>query len=257
MKNVRRIDWSARKEKRDNDIYLNKELKKLLRYREDINILSLPGEKWLWERQLIQNFPENKFNIVGVESDPHVNESSRNFIKLNHKNKRNQIDLLDQKTSWEDVVTRKFNSSLFDSSTAEFDIIYGDFMGTFNRSIIGHISHMLEDKKMIKPLGNIIFTFLLGRGLRDIRKETLEIGRASKYSDLLYFDDDMLWNRYESKTKSDEVHPYAIGIMETILQLGKKFGKILMPAKPHIYYSPGRDENHLVPEGSFCFTLIK
>jgi hypothetical protein len=258
-KNVEVIDWAspARKAKRDNDLYINRDLKKLMTYREyknqPVNVLSLPAEKWLWESQLIQNFPNNKINFLGTESNPVVYKKSLEVAAtINGKNVK--TELLPNK--WEEVVVRDFNSRMFNSTNAGFDIIYGDFMGTFNRGIIGYIEELLSDTEMLKPLGNIIFTFMLARGWQDIREETIKIGEKSAYRHQLYVDDDKMWLRHTKNNTSDLVHTYALGIMETVVLIAKKFGKVLIPAKPHVYYSPGANGAEL-PEGSFCFTRLK
>jgi hypothetical protein len=115
-KNVEKIDWAspARKAKRDNDLYINKDLKKLMSYREHknqvVDVLSLPAEKWLWESQLIQNFPSNKINFLGAEANPGVYKKSLDVsASINGKNVK--AELLPSK--WEDIVVRDFNSKMF------------------------------------------------------------------------------------------------------------------------------------------------
>ena len=264
LNNVSEIDWSKRLEKRDNDLYLNKYIKPLMHKKhqdgDKINCLSFPASKWIWERNLAKSFNSNSIHFYGVERNPLVNKSANKTAKylMSSKGKKNyRMTLLPPKVDFAKSICRKTGVECVDSISG-FDIIYADYMGTWSENSILDLKSIFGGKRSIlNPFGLLVITLMLSRGERTLRSKTLSIANKLKPSDRVKIDDDHWYDRMLSDKYSEEVHPLAVGISDTVVKIAKANGCLLIPHPVHIYYSPGASPSVMSqPEASFCFSKL-
>lgn len=260
--NVRYIDWGARQEKRDNDMYLNKYIKPLMHKcqleQRMITCLSLPATEWIWEQNLARAFPNNFIQFYGVERDPVVHVQSQAIsdrLMKSQKRTNYRTHLLPNNIDLSKAIQRRTGTQV--DSMPGFDIIYADYMGTWNENTIVDVKNIFNKNSfLLNPFGLLIITLALSRGDKKFRETTIEVADRLPQKRRVGVDDDHLYIRKASDKYSEEVHPLVVGIAETIVKTAWNCGAMITPHPVHIYYSPGASQNVMSqPEASFCFSL--
>jgi len=252
-----RTDWSSRKNKRDNDAVINIRIKPLLNSKEEISMVTLPGPKFIFEEQLIKNNPDNKFVILGVERDEYNNKlANEKSIELMRKYRNCEVAVAPPGLDFRSIISRQYNCSTpAFSNEVVWDVIYADYMGTWNPQSLEDIEIIFNSKNnVLNKLGIFISTYMLARGAggeSGLWGKTKTLGEV--HGAPIQIDDDRIYERLHShKPLSAHVHKLARGIAVYTKKIALSMGSDLHIYAPHVYYSPSAPGREY-PEGSFCY----
>ena len=142
--------------------------------RDKVEVLSFPGDSWMWERSIDEAFDTLNFRFTGLERAPGI-----------HRNTVRQADLLPARFQ---TTKSPMDFNCFaqgrDKRHKQFDLIYLDWMGTWSREKKVNIRNLFE-ADMLAVGGLLLLTLSLRRG----RPETMEELKDLSYDlPLMFYD---------------------------------------------------------------------
>jgi hypothetical protein len=236
------IDWENRPVKRNNDSFLDNCMTALLHGVEpSLNILSLPGGKWCWEKGLMQRNPQKNFSFTGVEQDPAVRDQCL-LTAVEHP-------------SLYVSEYRKLQQHL-DNTDDCYHAVYFDFMGEPTENKLKCVE-TLASNWLLYDDSWILLTFALSnRGLsRSSHTDSLfrvaEATHPTLHVNLLDARDQQ---RQAGLMKSSNVQTVAKAIPSLIHGDLQKWGYEVTEANVRIYYNDHACPKYY-PEASICLRV--
>lgn len=251
------ISWKQRTDKRMNDLFLNKYFIPIMRSKQEVNVLSMPAARWLWERSLIDFFPDNKFKFLGVERNPEIYSLAKSTAyQLNYQNKkRARFSMAKSVGQLGEAIKRADGTGIPEDSV--FDIIYADYMGTWTRDKLDDIHAIYSNNYNCPRKSTFVMTLsLCTRNTVDFCNETVRFGQSIPDAQKVDIDDDHIHRRISKKTYSEDVFPLVQSIAAKVMAVGMEYGKLIKAHPPHIYYGPRGIFVNCLPQVSFCFTRL-
>lgn len=124
-----------------------------------VNFLSLPARDWIFEEHIVEEFPDTKFCFWGSERDPAEHEFAKvraeEFNDKYHGRATFQMTLNPGKLY--EALTRHKQTGIPEDH--EFDVIYADYCGYLNPSVMNDINAILSNPKNNGPSQIFALTF--------------------------------------------------------------------------------------------------
>ena len=246
------MNWNNRQTKRKNDALLESYMLPLWNSgREQIDVLSLPAEEWLWERGIALKHPDQNFVFSGIEANRKVHRRQvlcaerLNYEQYDYGNAT--FIAMPEPTKWFNAL-----SMAAVDPDLQFDIIYADYMGAWAGPKL-HDLVMMFSEKLLKPGGYFLMTLSMTRdGYNNFaRKMAIQYGKL--FHDIPVIDDRSDWR--ESGTPQSTVVQRARGIAAYVRDLARKYGQTVQILPPHVYYNT-TESGRSYPEIGFCFRKL-
>ncbi len=164
------MSWNVgHTEKRANDKRLLVRIEDLVSGLQDfdtaVRCLTFPAANWDWECQLAERFPDQRFDILGMEQHPDVYEklvASREDCERRHPNLK--LMVTESPMSCLEVLSDS------DPGTG-YDLVYLDYCGTWSGSKKEELTQLFT-RNFLKPHSQLHITFQISRGgeLAELRR---------------------------------------------------------------------------------------
>ncbi len=120
-------------------------------------ILTLPADKWLWEKQFLMHYPDNPVEFLGLEGNSRVAERMRDAAAFSPAPPPHEFKPHAQDLSFDEY------AKSFKPKDGMFDMIYLDWRGNWGDDKIKQL-RLLFRQGMLKTGGFLRFTVALNPG---------------------------------------------------------------------------------------------
>ena len=244
------IDWDRKMHvnKDVNDKVLLSNLAPLINGpRRSINVLSMPADKWIWERDLADRVQDKDFFFVGVERVADTRLRAQANARIISASYKKSIFSLALKRTWRHHCY---------TTSHKYDIIYADQMGTWCDKKYNELAIIFK-RRLLADYGYLILTCGLGRTKMCARwKEAKEQGTERiriQHTSLQLITDASLERREQGLMQDSNVPALIAGIPAQIQELASEYGYQLQLRPSSTYEKTRRNGQCCAPEYSLCF----
>lgn len=230
------VDWANKAAKRYADELAFRTIAQWARSKTDpVNILSLPADRWLWEANMADLFPDQTFVFFGVERDEVVH-GRMTASAAAADGRRYDFRPCPQPEAAIDWIRRE-------GAAVKLDMVYFDWMGSWSKSKASQLEQLFASDTLNK---DSIFRFTAG----------LSRGKNASWEHLMDDVEKECFHIVDIRGGGSAIPEWRLyGVPKLAIDIAERWGRSMRLLSAHVYGGLRPNLGQSVPEISFTFSV--